>query len=149
MNRVLLQMFFDGTSDLRPDFRLSRTTLTKLTAYLRAEKPGCSGWGLEIEVLVFMFWLASATSYRVVARAFDIPRTTVHDIVHKERVISFPCAMELHHIRDGFAQLAGSHAFSKVVGSIDGCQVQIKPPSRNQSCYLNRNFFSSSESGNM
>lgn len=122
----------------------------KLTVFLRSENPGCSGWGLEIEVLVFMFWLASATSYRVVSRAFDIPRTTVHDIVHKVaqrilrlkgRVIAFPCAMELDAIGDGFAQLAGSPAFSKAVGSIDGCQVRIKPPSRDQSCYLNRKLF--------
>lgn len=116
----------------------------------RTEDQQCSGWGLELEVLVFLFWLASATSYRVVSRVFAMPRTTIHDIIHrvsgkvlrlKERIISFPHAMELDTIGDGFAQLAHSPAFSKVVGSIDGCQVRIKPPSQNQACYLNRKLF--------
>ncbi|KAF3842836.1 hypothetical protein F7725_001685 [Dissostichus mawsoni] len=40
-------------------------------------------WGATIETLVFLFWLACGTSYRVVSRAFGMPRTTVHRIVHR------------------------------------------------------------------
>ncbi|KAL2087194.1 hypothetical protein ACEWY4_018253 [Coilia grayii] len=40
------------------------------------------GWGPEIACLVFLFWLASGTSYRVVSRAFDMPRTSVHRAIH-------------------------------------------------------------------
>ena len=39
--------------------------------------------GTEISTLVFLFWLASATSYRVLARAFDMPRPSVHRVVHR------------------------------------------------------------------
>ncbi|KAK7893681.1 hypothetical protein WMY93_022833 [Mugilogobius chulae] len=39
------------------------------------------GWGAAIEVLVFLFWLASGTSYSVVSRVFGIPRS-IHCIVH-------------------------------------------------------------------
>ncbi len=101
-------------------------------------------------MLVFVFWLASATSYRVVSRAFDIPQSTVHDIVHRvankivskrAQVISFPAVEELQEIGDGFAHLAGSAFFKNAVGSIDGCQVRIKPPSTDAQCYLNRKLF--------
>ncbi len=101
-------------------------------------------------MLVFVFWLASATSYRVVSGAFDIPQSTVHDIVHRvanktvskrAQVISFPAVEELQEIGDGFAHLAGSAAFKNAVGSIDGCQVRIKPPSTDAQCYLNRKLF--------
>ncbi|XP_062381726.1 putative nuclease HARBI1 [Sardina pilchardus] len=121
----------------------------RLIALLRKNDRQCSGWGLELDVLVFLFWLASATSYRVVSRVFAMPRTTIHNIIHrisgnilrlKERIISLPHAMDLDTIGDGFAQLARSPTFSKVVGAIDGCQVRIKPPSQNQACYLNRTF---------
>ncbi len=84
---------------------------------------------------VFVFWLASATSYRVVSRAFDIPQSTVHDIVHRvaNKIVSpsivSPAVEELQEVGDGFAHLAGSAAFKNAVGSIDGCQVRIKPPS--------------------
>ncbi|MEQ2264159.1 hypothetical protein XENORESO_021054 [Xenotaenia resolanae] len=39
--------------------------------------------GAAIETLVFLFWLASGTSYRVVCRVFGMPRSTVHRIVHR------------------------------------------------------------------
>ncbi|KAJ8387284.1 hypothetical protein AAFF_G00159070 [Aldrovandia affinis] len=66
---------------LRPDYRLSRASLQHLIRMLRSHQD--HGWGHYLEVLVFVFWLASATSYRVVSRSFNIPRTTVHDMVHR------------------------------------------------------------------
>ena len=41
----------------------------------------------------------------------------------------------------GFARMAGSAAFNRVVGSIDGCHVRVKPPSQDADCYLNRKLF--------
>ncbi|XP_056118293.1 uncharacterized protein LOC130095554 [Rhinichthys klamathensis goyatoka] len=96
--------------------------------------------------------ISSATSYRVVSRAFGIPRSTVNDIVHKvatkiiklkNRLICFPPPHELDIIGAGFAHLAGSAAFAKVVGSIDGCHIRVKPPSTDAQCYYNRKFFHS------
>ncbi|XP_067247319.1 putative nuclease HARBI1 [Chanodichthys erythropterus] len=110
------------------------------------------GWERDIEVLVFLFWLAYAASYRVVSQTFDIPKSSVHDIVHRvsqaimgilRRVICFPTGDDLEAVGLGFAQLAGSPAFSRVVGAIDGCQVRIKPPANNSHCYYNRKLFHS------
>lgn len=128
-------MYFDGHSDLQPDFRLHRTTITALIQQLWASDH--QGWGKHLDTLVFLFWLASGTSYRVVARAFGMPRSTVCDVVHRvaektlalrRRLITFPSMEERPEICAGFQQLAGSALFQKVVGSIDGCHVRIKPP---------------------
>ncbi len=53
-------------------FGLSREALTVLLDLLRSA---------TIQTLVFLFCLASGTSYRVVSRVFDMPRSTVHRIV--------------------------------------------------------------------
>ncbi|KAK7909409.1 hypothetical protein WMY93_014093 [Mugilogobius chulae] len=146
----LLTLYFDGHSDLRPDFRLTRNTIRNLLGQLSI--PNRQGWAHDVETLVFLFWLASGTSYRVVARAFDMPRSTVCDVVHRitdsilhlrHRVIRLPSDDDLPEVAAGFQQLAGSAAFNKVVGSIDGCHVRIKPPSVNAQCYFNRKLFHS------
>ncbi|XP_046893337.1 uncharacterized protein LOC124478954 isoform X2 [Hypomesus transpacificus] len=55
-----LRRYFAG-EDTRPDFRLSRASITSLLQLLNQER--CHGWGPTIEVLVLLFWLASDTSY--------------------------------------------------------------------------------------
>ncbi|XP_028254280.1 NACHT, LRR and PYD domains-containing protein 12-like [Parambassis ranga] len=76
----VLQTFFNN-HDTTQDFRLSRESLAVLLELLHQERR--HGWGATIETLVFLFWLVSGTSYRVVARVFRMPRTTVHRIVHR------------------------------------------------------------------
>ncbi|XP_032363501.1 putative nuclease HARBI1 [Etheostoma spectabile] len=146
----LLALYFDGESNMRVDFRLSRGSFHALMAILGMGSD--HGWGPVIEALVFLFWLASGTSYRVVARAFAMPRTTVHRAVHKTsrkvlsllpQVVRHPTEEDFPHIGAGFAQLAGSAAFHRVVGSIYGCHVRVTPPAEDAACYLNRKIFHS------
>ncbi|CAK6977623.1 putative nuclease HARBI1 [Scomber scombrus] len=110
------------------------------------------GWGKSFEVLVFVYWLACGTSYRVVSEAFDIPRTTCHDMIHRvskaiqgvfRKLIHFPDMEELGEIGAGFQQLSGCPAFTKVAGSIDGCHVRIVPPGQFAVDYFNRKLFHS------
>ena len=63
----VLRLYLDGETDLRPDYRLNRGSLEHLMAITRSRQD--HGWGHHMEVLVFIFWLASATSYRVVSRS--------------------------------------------------------------------------------
>ena len=146
----VLRMYLDNETDLRPDFRLSRHTIGLLIQALDA--PVDLGWGHDLEVLVFLFWLAGAASYRLVSRAFDIPRSTVFYIVHRvanqilgiqKRVIFFPPANEINATALGFGNRAGNPAFNRAVGAIDGCHVRIKPPLLDGTCYLNRKLFHS------
>ncbi|KAJ8334728.1 hypothetical protein SKAU_G00403670 [Synaphobranchus kaupii] len=147
----LLRTFFEDGSDIRPDFRHSRESLAKLMGMTKSDRR--HGWGPAIENLVFLFWLASGTSYRVVSRAFGMPRATVHRVVHRvceevvairSRVILLPKMENLAEVGSGFAGLAGHPAFQKAVGAIDGCHVRIKPPSGpDGQCYRNRKLFPS------
>ncbi|XP_041842231.1 protein ALP1-like isoform X1 [Melanotaenia boesemani] len=116
----LLTMYFDGHSDLRPDFRLNRDTISGLIGQLWATDH--HDWAKHLDTLVFLFWLASGTSYRVVARAFDMPKATVCDVVHRvaetilalrRRVINFPSLDGLAEVSAGFQKLGGSAAFRK------------------------------------
>ncbi|CAI5648984.1 unnamed protein product [Oreochromis niloticus] len=61
----VLDRFFNN-EDTRPDFRLSRESMTALLNLLNQERR--HGWGAPIEALVFLFWLASGAAYRVVSR---------------------------------------------------------------------------------
>ena len=130
-----------------PDNRpVQGTTFQSLMAYHATAHD--HGWGPVIEALVFLFWLASGTSYRVVCRAFAMPRSTVHMLVHrtsKKVVALLPQVIRLPaeggRLGAGFSRLAGSASFSRVVGSIDGCHVRVKPPKEDAACYFNRKLF--------
>lgn len=146
----IIRQFLDDNFDLRPNLRLSRRSLAAFTAAIDLHVT--RGWPKDIEVLLFVFWLAHAASYRVVAAACDIPRSTVHDIVHRvskavvgtlRRTIRLPDPDQLEDIAAGFSRLGGSPALRTVVGAIDGCHVRIKPPAAHQLDFLNRKLFHS------
>ncbi|XP_031586184.2 putative nuclease HARBI1 [Oreochromis aureus] len=128
---------FYNNEDTRPDFPLSRESVTALLNLLNQDRR--HGWGAPIEALVFLFWLASGAAYRVVSRVFAIPRSTVHHIVHRvteevvttrHQVIHLPRTPEDQDaMSNGFVQLAGHRAFVKAAGAIDCCHVRINPPS--------------------
>ncbi|KAJ8346804.1 hypothetical protein SKAU_G00282050 [Synaphobranchus kaupii] len=111
------------------------------------------GWGYTLEVLVFVYWLASGTSYRVVSQVFAVPRSTIHRMVHAiaddlmailPRVICFPEQDDLEATGEGFCRLAGHSAFRKAVGASDECHVRIRPPGGvTRQCYVNRKLFPS------
>ena len=46
-----------------------------------------------------------------------------------------------HPTEEELVTVGGSAAFNRVVGSIDGCHVRVKPPSQDADCYLNRKLF--------
>ncbi|CAJ1087233.1 putative nuclease HARBI1 [Xyrichtys novacula] len=136
--------------DRRKDFRLTRPSLEHLIHLLQGDH--YHGWGKALEVLVFVYWLACGTSYRVVSEAFDVSRWTCHDMVHRvskdiqqvfQRFIRLPNRAELEEIGAGFQQLAGHPAFCKVAGSIDGCHVRIVPPGQFGADFFNRKLFHS------
>ncbi len=104
------------------------------------------GWGHQLEVLIFVYWLAHGVSYCVTSRVFDIPKSTVCRVVHKVakdirkvkgEIIHFPHAQSIDEVRSGLGRLAHHSVFDKAVGAIDGCHIGIKPPKHNQADYFN------------
>ncbi len=140
-------MYFDEAVDLRNDLCFSRQSIWSLTAALRLDSDHAER---DIEVLLFLFWLGHAASFRVVSWTFDVPKSSVHVIVHRvsnaiiwilRTVIAFPTGDDLVAVGEGFAQLAGSPSFSSAVGPIDGCHILLKHPATTAQCYPNRKLF--------
>uniref|UniRef100_A0A672I755 Putative nuclease HARBI1 n=1 Tax=Salarias fasciatus TaxID=181472 RepID=A0A672I755_SALFA len=132
------------------EFHLSRRAMTNLQRLLKRDQD--HGWGYQLEILMYTYWLAHGLSYRVVASVFHIPKATVHRVVHRVanyicrnlgRAISFPKADAMDEIGQGFARLSGSPVFSCVAGAIDGSHIRIKPPHQCHMDYLNyKGFYS-------
>lgn len=149
-NVPVLRLWFNVEAELQQDFRLSRRAMNSLQRLLQGEQD--HGWGRQLEVLIYVFWLAQGLSYQVVCRVFNVPKSTVHRIIHKvanniwinlKRAISFPQIEELHAVGQGFAHLSGSPAFHNVVGAIDGSHIRLKPPAQHRIDYLNyKGFYS-------
>lgn len=117
----VLQRFFAG-EDTRLDFRLSRAAIEVLQQALQTERQ--HGWGPVLEMLVFLFWIATGSAYRVVARVFNMPLSTVHRVVHR-------IAEEVVAVRSQFIHLprtAHHLACRKAAGAIDGTHIRIKCP---------------------
>lgn len=128
-----IRVYLDVENDMRPDFRLSREAFHGILSILSQRRD--HGWGPTFEVLLFVYWLAHAVSYRVAARAFDMPNSTVCRILQrvafdirrcKAKVISVPTANMLGDIGRGFGQLAQRDAFNNAVGAIGGCHIRNK-----------------------
>ena len=110
------------------------------------------GWDSQLEVLIYMYWLAHGLCYRVVSSVFSVPRSTVHRIINSvarhignnlKKVIPFPSAEDLDAVGQGFGLLAGHPVFNNAVGAIDGCHIWIKPPQLHRLDHLNyKGFYS-------
>ncbi|KAJ7987891.1 hypothetical protein DPEC_G00331290 [Dallia pectoralis] len=115
----ILRLWFNVEAELKQDFRLSRRAMHDLQRLLQREQD--HGWGTQLEVLIYVYWLAHGLSYSVVSRVFNMPKSTVHRIIHRvaqhimanlKRAISFPLAGELHAVGQGFVKLSGRPAFN-------------------------------------
>ncbi|KAL2103178.1 hypothetical protein ACEWY4_000046 [Coilia grayii] len=149
-NVPILRLWFDVELDTKQDFRLSRRAMHALMRLMQREQD--HGWGNELEILIYVYWLAHGLSYRVVSRVFSVPKSTVHRVIHKvaqfiwdnlTKAIDFPKLTEIDTVGNGFADLSRSPVFNKAVGAIDGCHIRIKPPSFHRLDYLNyKGFYS-------
>ncbi|XP_029938329.1 protein ALP1-like [Salarias fasciatus] len=146
----VLRLWFNVEAELQQDFRLTRRAMQGLQRLLQREQD--HGWGSQLEVLIYVYWLAHGLSYRVVSSVFCVPRSTVHRVIHRvahliwrnlKLAISFPRLEDLNTIGEAFGQLAGTPVLNCVVGAIDGCHFRIKPPAHHRIDYLNyKGFFS-------
>ncbi|KAK7925710.1 hypothetical protein WMY93_008020 [Mugilogobius chulae] len=114
----LIAVYANPEACMKKDFRVSRETFRHLMQRIPNMKD--HGWKPDMELLVFLYYLGHGLSLAVVSATFGMPKSTVHDIVHRvsakitsklPEVISFPSAEELPNICQGFATLAQNPAF--------------------------------------
>ncbi|KAK0140057.1 putative nuclease HARBI1 [Merluccius polli] len=147
----LMTIYLDPQEDPKRDFHLSHDAINMLMALLDIKKS--HGWEPDLEVLLFLYWLAHGASYSVVSRAFGAPKTSVFRAVHKvagkivekrSHCITLPKPHELEATGAGFDALAQNEAFETCVGAIDGCHIRIKAPAGPASIdYTKRKLFHS------
>ncbi|KAL2101721.1 hypothetical protein ACEWY4_003482 [Coilia grayii] len=70
----ILRLWFNVEAEPRQDFRLSRRAINGLQRLLKREQD--HGWGSELEILIYVYWLAHGLSYRVVSSVFGVPKAT-------------------------------------------------------------------------
>ncbi|XP_033976880.1 protein ALP1-like [Trematomus bernacchii] len=86
-------------------------------------------WGHHMTILTTVYWLEHGLSYSVVSRAFQVPLSTVHRLVHqgvediaalRHSLIKLPAGPELEEVGQGFQQLANSPASIQLQAVCDG-----------------------------
>ncbi|KAJ8342331.1 hypothetical protein SKAU_G00322590 [Synaphobranchus kaupii] len=77
----IMRLWFNVEAELQQDFRLTRRAMQGLQRLLQREQD--HGWGSQLEVLIYVYWLAHGLSYRVVSSVFGVPKATVHRVVHR------------------------------------------------------------------
>ncbi|KAJ8375711.1 hypothetical protein SKAU_G00062910 [Synaphobranchus kaupii] len=126
----ILRLWFNVEAELQQDFRLTRRAMQGLQRLLQREQD--HGWGSQLEVLIYVYWLAHGLSYRVVSSVFGVPKPTVHRVVHRvaqliwknlKLAIRFPLPEELDAIGQGFGQLSGTPVLNSVVGSVHDTRI--------------------------
>ncbi|XP_028332348.1 putative nuclease HARBI1 [Gouania willdenowi] len=145
----LLRLYGNPEACLKREFSVTRQSVALLLKLIH--NPRDHGYGQEFQVLMFLYCLAHGLSLPVVARAFGVPKSTVHRAIHKMAseikaklgaVVSLPSPDELPNIGEGFCRLGHSPAFDRTVGALDGCHIWINPPGNvHQEEYLNQQSF--------
>ncbi|XP_030757991.1 putative nuclease HARBI1 [Sitophilus oryzae] len=142
--------------DFKSHFRLRRETfeflLNILAPYLKTK--GRTGVGRptetpEKQLLVSLCMLANQEVFRSISERFDISKSTAWSYVHKVcfllsnhsgNFIKWPREAEAIKTMREFRRKQG---FMNVLGAIDGTDIPISPPSREQNVYCNRNKYHS------
>lgn len=128
---LLLDYLHDEKLAFERHFRISRTTFRRISSIFT--RPRASGWSRELELLIFLHWLAMGTSYRAIANTFGIPRSTIHGVVYRyvnnfanqlSMLIQPPqTEAKLRTVTEGFARLCSSESFGAAAGVIDTCRI--------------------------
>lgn len=145
VSKLIYDVINNNDFETRRNIRTSSRVFTKISSLLPNKR---HGWEIELELTVFLFWLASGVSYRVVSCATNIPRSTVHHIVHKllnftvtkllPAAIKFPNASEFEAIGRKFNRRGKTNIFENAVGAIDGTHTRIQCPIKLHDQYVNR-----------
>lgn len=128
---LLLDYLHDETLAFERHFRISRGTFRRISSIFT--RPRVSGWARELELLIFLHWLAMGTSYRAIANTFGIPRSTIHGVVYRyvnnfanqlSMLIQPPqTEAKLRAVTEGFSALCSSESFGAAAGVIDTCRI--------------------------
>ncbi|XP_037960503.1 protein ANTAGONIST OF LIKE HETEROCHROMATIN PROTEIN 1-like [Teleopsis dalmanni] len=115
-----------------------------------AENTFVEGLSVEKKIAIAVYKLASCAEYRVIAKGFEVSKSTVCLCVHSfckvlienqvGKILSWPNASECERIASRFEQ---KFKLPNIIGVIDGTHVPIKPPQDGAADFRNRKRYSS------
>ena len=132
-------------------FRVSRSTFQMIGNFLRSVDFEWSGiyhggfqpMSIDEMLYITLQYLGSQGPIRLLADQFGRTNTTIWNAVrrithcfyrHQSKFIAWPKGEELGPIQQKFEERAG---FPGTVGVVDGCHIQIHPPTKNPQDYYN------------
>lgn len=131
VRNLLLDYLHNETLAFERHFRIGRGTFRRILSVFA--RPRVSGWARELELLIFLHWLAMGTSYRAIVNTFGIPRSTIHGVVFRyvnnfanqlSMLIQPPqTEAKLRVVTEGFSALCSSESFGAAAGVIDTCRI--------------------------
>ncbi|KAK7907117.1 hypothetical protein WMY93_015729 [Mugilogobius chulae] len=77
----IMAVYANPEASMKNDFRVSRETFHHLLQRIPNIKD--HGWKPDMELLVFLYYLGHGLSLTVVSATFGMPKSTVHDIIHR------------------------------------------------------------------
>lgn len=137
-------------------FRLSRATTEALVGDFSASSfypqgnRGRPKITAEKTVLIALTYIGTQSTLYFIADKFDISESTVHAAITRvvdfllgvsTREIRWPDVDERENTKRSFRSLLRGGGLPDVVGTIDGCHIQISRPSESAESYFNRKKF--------
>ena len=135
----------------RENFRMTRTSLLKLSELLRPHIEGKttkmrSPVGVTKKVACTLYYLSDEGRLRKTANAFGLSRQVVSKIIREVcRAITLHLGSEYIKLPSTVAEMEDlvehfykNHGFPQCFGAIDGTHIDIKQPKINSTDYLNR-----------
>jgi len=130
--------FYDDNFEeqFRQMFRM-RPKTAKWTLFKISEKGPIKGdYPPEFQLMIFLRLMATGDSYPSISAMFDVPRSTVCNIIHRvlhavnsirREVIKLPKSLdEVREVAQGFKKFCKEITFC--AGALDGTNIQIEAP---------------------
>ena len=130
-------------------FRMKPESFWSIIRYFGEQYPkeNARGWSLIIEILVFLRWITSGSTFTMVADTFDMPLQSISDIISRilpkfsrmaRLMINLPDEEELEEIAKNFRNIVGTDVFSHVAKTNDGSLIKLTPPLSERDQSINR-----------
>ena len=134
-------------------FIINKTTYELLLGYiapaLQQDHMGIPPTSVEKQVLMFLWYMANKSSYRLLSRTFDVSQSTAHKCVHRvmrevatlaNKLICWPSPAEQQEIAD---RIQTASRIPNCIGFIDGSHFRLKSAPDGDPDYTNRKGYHS------
>ena len=147
-------LLFYEEYDFKQDFRINRSTFDIILQRINIDLLPTGFGGKEAvspakQLLIFLWFLANPVSYRVIARTFDVSKSTARSIVVSLSSVISNLRFEIirlpspNHQRRTSREEAAKTRVPGIVGYIDGTHIRLSRLPNHDQDYINRKGYPS------